>query len=117
VAVYCLIFSKFTMGWWSYVFGVASPSGVADHPFQFDTVSLLPGVAATLSLILYTQRASYLSHFLLSLNVFSTRRQLHVETWNMFATQTSRAAKLIVFILFSLNLSSIGLAVVNYIGL
>lgn len=47
-----------------------------------------------------------------SLNVFSTRRQLHVETWNIFQTSTSRMAKLMVFILFALNLSSVGFAVV-----
>lgn len=48
-----------------------------------------------------------------SLNCFSTRRQLHAETWNMFATQTSRLAKFLIFFYFCVNLSAVGVAVVR----
>lgn len=32
---------------------MTSPSGVPEHPYQFDATSLFPGIAASLSLIMY----------------------------------------------------------------
>lgn len=93
---------------------MSSPSGVPDHPYQFDATSLLPGFMATLALIACKGvDLVKLSDTFQRLNLFSTRRQLYVESWNMFATSTSRMAKLFVFILFCLNLGAIGFTVVS----